>query len=80
MQLARWYCNSKDFRGTAEYSEDCALGQDTKTLGLVRKSDSYTLFLNLALEREKARVTKRSILSTVACLFEPRGILCPNET
>nr|XP_041633409.1 uncharacterized protein LOC121503245 [Drosophila kikkawai] len=49
----------------------------TKTLGLAWDSSSDVLLFSTSPMKIIAKPTKRSVLSTIACFYDPLGLICP---
>ncbi|XP_067205416.1 uncharacterized protein [Linepithema humile] len=77
--LRKWKSNSREIVEGENYdrSTTYAIGKETKILGLRWSAGNDQLDYKIHLTRQKQRPTKRTILSFVAQLFDPLGLIGP---
>ena len=77
MNLRDWKSNSMEFNNSIPL-EDKIFDEDTKVLGINWKSGQDTLHVIAKRFNEmEPAVTKRQVLTTIASLFDPLGLLSP---
>ena len=77
MNLRDWKSNNRDLNDSIPF-EDKILEEDTKVLGLNWKSEQDTLHVIAKRFNEMGpATTKRQVLTTIASLFDPLGLLSP---
>ncbi|GFV12101.1 integrase catalytic domain-containing protein [Trichonephila clavipes] len=76
MSLHKWCGNTSELIPTTEKEYDFASPEEIKTLGIAWKSKTDCFNFKVEVERN-AHPTKRSVLSIIARLFDPLGLLGP---
>ncbi|XP_054713716.1 uncharacterized protein LOC129223174 [Uloborus diversus] len=81
MHLHKWCGNHPELIDTSSDADcyDFNKLSDTKTLGLLWKSQNDVFAFNLSCE-DQPKVTKRTVLSKIARIFDPLGLLGPIVT
>ncbi|XP_071056121.1 uncharacterized protein [Onthophagus taurus] len=80
-ELRKWNSNSQEIlQGSDETSVDYLIGdsKDVKTLGILWCSQDDTLKYSIKPIVEYGKLTKRIILSIIAQIFDPLGIVSPS--
>lgn len=76
MTLHKWCGNSSELIPTTEREYDFSSTDEIKTLGIAWKAKTDCFTFKVKVE-QNAHPTKRSVLSTIAKLFDPLGLLGP---
>ncbi|GFS64815.1 integrase catalytic domain-containing protein [Trichonephila clavipes] len=76
MSLHKWCGNTSELIQTTEKEYDFASPEEIKTLGIAWKSKTDCFNFKVEVE-QNAHPTKRSVLSIIARLFDPLGLLGP---
>ncbi|KAJ8977831.1 hypothetical protein NQ317_011915, partial [Molorchus minor] len=82
-ELRKWNSNNKEILAesdtTVSTPTEYYINEDdnTRVLGLLWKSHTDILQYTVNNDQMHAKVTKRSILSTISKIFDPLGLLCP---
>ncbi|XP_031330987.1 uncharacterized protein LOC116161684 [Photinus pyralis] len=80
-QLRKWASNHKAILNQSDSKREVdkyyISEKDAKTLGLMWDTDVDTIGFSLSYSAKEGKITKRSILSIVAKIFDPLGLLGP---
>lgn len=82
-QLRKWISNCPKLTEIASSDDQEHMvinldkNENVKTLGLSWNAKNDTLHYTVSLNKEKCRITKRTILSNISKLFDPLGLLGP---
>ncbi|KAK9692831.1 Pao retrotransposon peptidase [Popillia japonica] len=78
--LRKWRSNDKRVLAGGNTNNECEYTitdkQNTKTLGLLWRSDTDTLSYSVNLDFE-VQITKRNVLSAISKIFDPLGLISP---
>ncbi|GBM04186.1 hypothetical protein AVEN_115550-1 [Araneus ventricosus] len=86
MQLHKWSSNCKELLANSEVSDgdvSLTIPDETKALGLLWRPQQYSLAFSVSANVdtcESCKITKRSVLSTTARIFDPLGLISPVVT
>ncbi|GBM16272.1 hypothetical protein AVEN_195379-1 [Araneus ventricosus] len=86
MQLHKWSCNCKELLANSEVSDgdvSLTIPDETKALGLLWRPQKDSLAFSVSANVdtcESRKITKRSVLSTTARIFDPLGLISPVVT
>lgn len=83
MQLHKWHSNCEELVSSGEEIYNFANCEETQVLGVSWSTKSDSLYFKVDFktsQRKDCRVTKRCVLSTIARLFDPLGLLGPIVT
>lgn len=76
MELHKWSANNPSLLCDKMIDSDYAFTNDTKTLGILWKPQTDCFGFNLIIEKSEV-YTKRAVLSQIARIFDPLGLLGP---
>ncbi|GBN29828.1 hypothetical protein AVEN_129089-1 [Araneus ventricosus] len=85
-QLHKWSSNCKELLANSEVSDgdvSLTIPDETKALGLLWRSQKDSLAFSVSANVdtcESCKITKRSVLSTTARIFDPLGLISPVVT
>ncbi|GBM67326.1 hypothetical protein AVEN_72458-1 [Araneus ventricosus] len=83
MQLHKWSSNCKELLSNSEVPDgdvSLTIPDETKALGLLWRSQKDSLAFSVSANVdtcESCKITKRSVLSTTARIFDPLGLISP---
>ncbi|GBM67651.1 hypothetical protein AVEN_221435-1 [Araneus ventricosus] len=86
MQLHKWSSNCKELLANSEVSDgdvSLTIPDETKALGLLWRPQKDSLAFSVSANVdtcESSKITKRSVLSTTARIFDPLGLISPVVT
>ncbi|GBN10409.1 hypothetical protein AVEN_141510-1 [Araneus ventricosus] len=86
MQLHKWSSNCKELLANSEVSDgdvSLTIPDETKALGLLWRPQKDSLAFSVSANVdtcESCKITKRSVLSTTARIFDPLGLISPVVT
>ncbi|GBL95711.1 hypothetical protein AVEN_665-1 [Araneus ventricosus] len=86
MQLHKWSSNCKELLANSEVSDgdvSLTIPDETKALGLLWRPQKDSLAFSMSANVdtcESCKITKRSVLSTTAKIFDPLGLISPVVT
>lgn len=78
--LSKWAANTPELLPQNVDSENCMIdikGTESKTLGLVWNTETDSLKYKIDLPENPKRISKRFIVSTIAKIYDPLGLLGP---
>ncbi|XP_066585561.1 uncharacterized protein [Prorops nasuta] len=75
--LHKWSSNVSDITRNVEDDPDRPVGEQVKTLGLFWSHSNDTFSYKTATPEPNIKITKRLILSTLAQMFDPLGLMGP---
>ncbi|GBN27762.1 hypothetical protein AVEN_31069-1 [Araneus ventricosus] len=76
MELHKWSANNQSLLCDEMKESDFSFTKETKTLGILRKPQPDCFGFNLIIEQSEV-YTKRAVLSQIARIFDPLGLLGP---
>ncbi|GBM98976.1 hypothetical protein AVEN_182628-1 [Araneus ventricosus] len=76
MELHKWSANNQSLLCDEMKESDYSFSQETKTLGILWKPQPDCFGFNLVIEQSEV-YTKRAVLSQIARIFDPLGLLGP---
>lgn len=77
LNLRKWHSNAKEFQSDSIVEVKTNPNRSCTTLGMRWNTETDQLSYNLTLKREAVKFTKRAVLSEIASLFDPLGLLAP---
>ncbi|XP_055932758.1 uncharacterized protein LOC129962788 [Argiope bruennichi] len=83
IQLHKWHSNCEDLVSSSEEIYNFTHSEETQVLGVSWNTKKDSLYFKVDFkpsQRKDCRVTKRCVLSTIARLFDPLGLLGPVVT